>query len=228
MRHGGVGRSNSVATPSSSFVDGGVLDDGQLLAALGHGQFNTATQVQRLPLQGQRLGDQLGFRHFVVEQHQRRRWFVVIELCEEGRHHLRRLLRLGMRGIEGAVAVVAAAPDEEHLNAGATGNLVACDDVGILDGSRIDHAAALDIGQPANTIPQRGRAFEFKRFGGLLHLMGERLLHLPRFACQEAACLIDQLGIIRLAHPSDARGRAAFDLEQQARTGAVAEHAVIA
>src|SRR3546814_9902364 len=58
------------------------------------------------------------------------------------------------------------------------------------------------------------------------HLRTELGLYIGRLAREEGFRIVDQLGIIGLADPADARRRAALDLVEQARAVARLEEAV--
>ena len=111
----------------------------------------------------------------------------------------RRFLGLGVGREERAVAVVAAAADEEHLHAGLAGGLPGGDHVGVLQAGRVHHVVALHEGQRADAVAHRGGVLEFQRLGGLLHLGGEFLLHGAGLAGEERLRLADQLAVVRLA-----------------------------
>ena len=109
---------------------------------------------------------------------------------------------------------------------GMAGRLVDGDDVGILDGGRVDHPAALHVGQAADAVAGRGRALELHRLRGTLHLNRELLLHRARLARQEVARLPHQMVVGRLVDAVDAGSGAALDLVQQAGASAGGEHTV--
>ena len=127
--------------------------------------------------EGQRLGHQILFRQFVIDQQQRRRRLVVVKLGDEGAEHFRRFLGTGVQRKERAIAVVAAATHEEHLHAGLAGDLPGRDDVGVLQAGRVHHVVALHEGQCADPVADRGSAFELQRFRRVLHFAGQFLLH---------------------------------------------------
>ena len=96
-----------------SRVDLGVLDDGVFFATPRHVDFHLAAGFQR-----QRFGHQCLFRQFVIDQQTWRRRLVIVKLGDERAEHFRSVLAAGVRGKERAIAVVAAAANEEHLHAG--------------------------------------------------------------------------------------------------------------
>jgi hypothetical protein len=206
----------------------GVGDDGGFFAALRDGDFDTLSAAEAVGLDGQGFGDQGLFRQRVVEQDHRGRRLVVVELGDEGGEHLGRVLGLGVGGEEGAVAVVAAAADEEHLDAGLAGDLPGGDHVGIGQAGGVDDVGALDAGERADAVADGRRTLEFQGLGGGFHLRGQGLLHAAGFSGEEGFGLVDQGGVVLRADAFDAGGGAALDLVQQAGAGAVLEHRVAA
>ena len=99
-------------------------------------------------------------------------------------------LRIGRE--ERAVAVVAAAADEEHLHAGLPGDLPRGDHVGVGQAGRVHHVAALHEGQRPDAVAHRRGVLELQRLGRVLHFGGEFLLHGRRLAGQERLRLADQ------------------------------------
>ena len=98
---------------------------------------------------------------------------------------------------ERAVAVVAAAADEEHLHAGLPRGLPGGDDVGVGQAGGVHHVAALHEGQRPDPVAHRRRVLELQRLGRMLHFGGEFLLHGGRLAGQERLRLADQAAIVR-------------------------------
>src|ERR1019366_9063291 len=121
--------------------------------------------------------DQRLLEQGVADQYLRRRRLVVVELGDEGGEHLRGFLVAGVGGEEGAVAVVAAAADEEHLDAGLAGGAPGGDHVGVAQAGRIDHVTALHERQAADSVADGGGALECQGGGGGFHLGRQFLLH---------------------------------------------------
>ena len=197
--------------------------DGALLAPNRHMQRHTAAGLER-----QRLLDQLGFRHVMVQQHEGRRRLVIVELRQKRSQHGVQLRVAPMRGEEGAVAVVAPAADEENLDARLPADLVPGHDVGVVQAVGVDHGRPLHVREAADPVAQGGGAFELETLGGGLHLGRQRPLHVTGLATQKLPRLVDQVTVLLLRHAADAGGAAALDLVQQTRAAAVVEHRVLA
>ena len=187
----------------------GVQDDRALFATDGDGQGDAAAGLER-----QRLLHQRRFGDVVVQQHGWRRRFVVIELGQE-RHQHRVQIGVARMGREKrAVAVIAPAADEEDLHARLPADLMPGDDIGVHDAVRVDDGRTLDMRQAADPIAKGGGALELQALGRLLHLLGQRLLHVAGLAAQKRAGLIDQLPVLGFRDPADTGGAAALDLVQ--------------
>ena len=162
-----------------------------LLPALRHQDLDFATRFQT-----QRFGDERLFRDVGAEQNAGRRRLVVVELGDEGGEHLARLILSSMRGKKRAVAVVAAAANEENLNAGLPGILPGGHDIGVLQACRVDHVIALHEGQRADAVADRGGMLEFQVLRGMFHLGGQIALHVGGLALQESLGLTDKAAVI--------------------------------
>ena len=205
-------------------IGGGVLDGGALLAALGAVDLDLAPRLER-----ERIGQHRGLARVVADQHQRRRWQVVIELGEEGAEHLfGRLLGAGVGQEIGPVAVVAPAAEEEDLHAGLPGHLVQRDHIGIADAIEVDAVAALHMRQAPDAVAEARRALEFELLRRRLHLGRETPLDARRAAGEILLRLPHQRGVVVLADPLHAGRGAALDLEQQAGAGPAVEDGVAA
>ena len=174
-------------------VDFGVLDDGVLFAAPRHVDFHLAAGFE-----GQRLGHEILFRQFVIDQHQRRRRLVIVKLGDERAEHFGRFLGARVGREERAIAVVAAAAHEEHLHAGLAGDLPRGDDVGVLQAGRVHHVVALHERQRADAVADGGGALELQRLRRVLHFAGEFLLHDAGFAGEERLGLADEFAVLGL------------------------------
>jgi len=75
-------------------------------------------------------------------------------------------------------------------------------------------------------VAQGRGALEIERFGRAIHFLGELFLHRPALARQEGLGLPHQLCIVVPGDLAGAGGRAALDLEQQARPRPILEIAV--
>ena len=121
---------------------------------------------------------------------------------------------------------ILAAADEEGLDAHLPGLAGQREDVGVAEPLGMDRLAALDVGQRAQPVAVDRGQLEILRLGRLGHLLAELRLHPGRLAGEESLGVGDQLGIVGLVDPADARRRAAPDLVEQARPRAVGEEAV--
>jgi hypothetical protein len=151
---------------------------------------------------------------------------VVIELADEGGEHFGRVHRLVMARKIGPVAVVAAAPEEEDLDATRPALIVQGKGVGIRQAFDIDVLMRLDLGHRADPVAVQGRRLELHGVTGFLHAPGHGPLDRAALAGEKATCLVDQFRVSLLAHITDAGRGAAFDLVLQARPGAAVEHRV--
>ncbi len=202
-------------------VGGGVLHDVVFFAALGDEQFGAAAGFE-----AEGFGDEALFGEVLVEQDGARRGFVVVELDDEGGEDFGGVIGFGVAGEEAAIAVIAAAANEEHLDAALAGFLVQGDDIGVADGVRVDDGIALDVGEAADAVSQEGGAFEGKVLRGLFHFGGELALDGAGFAGEEGFRLADEFVVVGLADAADARGGAAADLVEQAGARAVGEDGI--
>ena len=124
------------------------------------------------------------------------------------------------------MAPILAAADEEGLDAHRPALAGEREDVGVAEPLGVDRLAALDVGQRAQPVAIDRGELEILRLGGLGHRLAEPRLHPGRLAGEEGLGVLDQLGIVRLVDPADARRRAAADLVEQAGPRAVGEKAV--
>ena len=113
----------------------------------------------------QRLGQQRLRGRAVAQQDQPRRAPLGVELAEERLEQLGRPGVLGVARIVGPVAVVAAAPVEEHLDAGLAAVLRERDHVGIVDRADVDALARGDVRQRLQPVADRRRLLEFEALG---------------------------------------------------------------
>ncbi len=111
----------------------------------------------------ERGGQQRALLDLVRQQHQARAGLVVVELRQEGAQHLGGVER-GVRLREvGAVAPVLAGAEEEHLDAALAALLVDGEDVGLLDGPRVDALVALHMAERGQPVAIDGGALEIER-----------------------------------------------------------------
>ena len=166
--------------------------------------------------QAERLGDQFLFGRFVADQDQAGGRLIVVELADEGSQHFRQFKVLVVAGKVRAVAIVAAAAEEEDLDAGAAAVLMAGDHVGVVDPLDIDVLVRLGGGQCPDTVAVAGGGLEVERFRRRLHLSGELRLDVAALARQEGPRL-RHLGLVFLRRDAaDAGRRTALDLVLQA------------
>ncbi len=214
----GVGEPQRQRLPG---VGDGVLDQLLLLASLRHRDLDPAAGPHRQRLRQQRLlGQRLG------QEQERRRLPLAVELGDERLNDLGQLAVPRVRGIVGAVAVVAPTPIEEDLDADLPAGTVGRDHVGVLDGRGVDALAALDVRQRLQAVAQHGRRLELQPVRGRRHLRLELLLDLARPPGQEGPHLGHETGIVGPLDAADAGGRAALDLVLQAGPAAALEDAV--
>ena len=93
----------------------------------------------------------------------------------------------------------------------------------VLDRLLVQHAR-----QRADLVPDLGRLLELQRLGARHHLRLQRIHQLLLLALQEALGVGDVARVVVGRDVVDARARAALDLVEQARPGAVGEHRVLA
>src|SRR5262249_10905074 len=126
----------------------------------------------------------------------------------------------------GAVAVVAAAAEEEHLDAGVPAGLVRGDHVGLVEAGDVDRLVRLDVGERAGAVAEARRRLGPEGLALRLHLPRQPLLHLTAASRQELARLADQRLVVRGADAADAGAGAALDLILQAGSRAAGIDAV--
>ena len=168
-----------------------------------------------------RLGRQL------VHQDQRRRRLVGIELGEEGGEHLGQRQVAVMAGEIGAIAEIAAAAEEEDLDAGMAAGLMGGDHIGVADALDIDVLMGLDHGERPQPVAQRGGAARNpgRRWPPASGSPSRACTSRLRPARKSRACS-HEAGVILQGDPPDAGRRAALDLIEQAGPGAAGEDAV--
>ena len=196
-------------------------DELQLLAPLGHRKLHPAARAPR-----EEVGHEVGVVHGMRQEDQPGRRLVVVELGEEGRHHLARLGARAGAGVVVAVAPVLIGADEEDLNAGLPALHVERDHVGLRHAGRVDALCRLHLRQRADAVAQRRGAFELHRLGGLGHLGRERRLDVGGLALQEPLGIGDEAGVVGFGDVADAGGGAALDLVEQAGARAAFEGGV--
>ena len=124
------------------------------------------------------------------------------------------------------MAPVLAAADEEGLDAHLPRLAGEREDVAVAQPLGVDGLRSLDVGERAQPVAVDGGELEIlllRRFG---HRLAEPCLDARRLAREEQLRVLDEVGIIFLRDPVDARGRAAADLVEQAGPLAVGEEAV--
>ncbi len=94
------------------------------------------------------------------------------------------------------------------------------EDVGFLDGLGGDIALRLDEGEGAEAVAEQGGALEIEVLGGLVHVLGEVILHGLGLAGEELAGLIDELVVVGDRDFAGAGAGAALDLVEHAGPGA--------
>ena len=177
-------------------------------------------------LDGERLAQQGGLGRHVADQDQRRRGLVGIELSHEAGHHPGRRQVPVMAGEIAAVAEIAAAAEEEDLDAGLAAVLMGRDHVGVCHAFDIDVLMRLDEGERLQPVAQGGRALEVQGFACRLHLCAQARLHIAALAREKILGQLDQAQIVRRRDPVHAGRRTALDLVEQAGSRTVGEDAV--
>ena len=120
-----------------------------------------------------------------------------VELAEERLEQLGRPGVLGMARIVGAIAVVAAAPIEEHLDAGLAAVLRQRDHVGIVDRADVDALARGDVRQRLQPVADRRRLLEVEALGRRLPSRAWSSARIGVAAAgQERPRLLDQGGVV--------------------------------
>ena len=163
----------------------------------------------------------------MAEQQFRRDVPAQVVLRQESRQHV---LLAGFRrvpGIEGGIAQVAPAADEEDLDAGVapvgrTGHDVQVAPL-VADVLLFLHAA-----QAGDLVADLGGLLVAQLGRDALHLFYPGVDHRPAPALEEHHRVVDIDGVFRGAHVADAGRGAALDLVLQAGPGAVPEEAVLA
>ena len=191
-----------------------------LLARLVHGRDSLATGgTQQLDRIGIHLvtGDQRGWgRHFQVV------------LCHESFQDVR---GLGVLHVRRKIRPVAQMPPIAHhrqVDAGLATLNRHCQDIHIPVVHRLHRLLVQDLGQGTDLVAQFSRLLELQSFGMGHHALLERLHHLLGVAAQKAGGALHIARIVLWTDLPHTRGRAALDLVQQARSGAVVEHRVLA
>ena len=202
-------------------VAGGVGDQLGLFAALRDQDLDLAAGAFR-----EHLGGQIGVLGRVGQQDLTRGRLVVVELHDEGLHHLVRAFGPAKARIEIAVAPALVAADEEDLHAGLPAFHVHRDDICLGHALGVDGLHRLHGGQRLDAVAQGCGAFVFHVLGGLGHLGFQVGLNGRGLALQKAFRVVYQRVVIGRADPTDAGAAAAFDLEQQAGARARFEGAV--
>ena len=168
-----------------------MLDEVLLLAALRNGDLDP-----RAVLLGERLGEQLVLLDVVAEQDQLRHRLVVVELCQERAEHGGAVEALvGAREI-GAVAPVLPGAEEEDLDDRLAALLVAGEEIGLLEGPRIDALRALDMGEGREAVAIDGGGLEIEPLGRLLHLARHLLANRLASSRQEGGRLVDEVRVV--------------------------------
>ena len=102
---------------------------------------------------------------------------VFVELRDEGFQYVGvGERRIGFRA-EGVVAPVLMRAEEEHLHAELARLVRNGEDIGFLDAARDGVAARLYEGEGGEAVAQEGRALEVERFGRLVHVGLQMVLH---------------------------------------------------
>ena len=176
------------------------------------------------------LGDErLEDAHFGRARCLRRR-LVLVAACRKRRGLDRDRVLDVLREVR-PIAQVAAAANHRQIDAGAAAVDLDREHVGVDDaaaGVVLDRLLVQHARQRADPVADLGRLLELQRLGALQHLGLERIHQLLLLALQEALGVGDVLGVVLDRDVVDARPRAALDLVQQARPGAVGEHRVLA
>ncbi len=165
----------------------------------------------------QRLLQNLAVLDLVRQQHEPRRRLVGIELRQEGIEHFARTEALvGARKI-GAIAPVLIGAEEEDFDAELSGLLGNGEDIGLLDGMRIDPLHALDVGERGDAVAQPRRALIVEHLGGLVHLVCQQIAHRAALAGKEGAGFVHQRRVICRIDLAGAGRGAALDLIKHGR-----------
>ncbi len=147
-----------------------------------------------------------------------RRFPLVIELRDKAFEQFARLNTLVMPGKEHMVTPVLPGPEKDDLHAALPCCLVQREQVGFVDRLRIDPLLQLDMGERANAVTQARGLLEVELRRRELHLLRKAVPNVIAPPLQEVSCLVHELPVFACPDLSDARGRAALDLEQKART----------
>ena len=126
---------------------------------------------------------------------------------------------------------MAAAAHHRQVDAGAAAVDLDREHVGVDDaaaGVVLDRLLVQHARQRADLVPDLGRLLELQRLGARHHLRLQRIHQLLLLALQEALGIDDVACVVVGRDVVDAGRRAALDLVEQARPGAVGEHRVLA
>ena len=150
-------------------------------------------------------------------QHQPRRRLIVVELRQECAQYFARVERAVGFGEIGAVAPVLPGAEEEDLDAAVAAGLMHGEDVGFLEGARIDALVRGNGGERGETIAIDRGAFEIERGRRRIHLRRHFLFHGLAAAGEEVVGLAHQFAIAGEIDFLRTRRRATLDLIEQAR-----------
>ena len=175
---------------------------------------------------GQRLFHQFPLGHLMADEDRGRRDARFIKLGDERPQHLLGS-QIGVVAREiGAVAVIATAPEEKHLDTAVAAGLVNGDNVGLVQTPHIDVLARLYLGQGADTVAIDRRRLIIRGFAGLLHGSRQTFLDVLAASREEVLGLGHQIGIGSRLDAAHAGSAAALDLIEQTGTAAAREHPV--
>ena len=124
---------------------------------------------------------------------------VVVELGEERPEHLRHVEIPVGAGEVGAVAPVLAGAEEEDLDAGGAALLVGGEDVGFLEGVRIDPLVRLDMRQRRQPVAVDRRRLEIEALGRRFHLGLDLGADGAAPPGEKRLRLVDQMAVVALA-----------------------------
>ena len=133
-----------------------------------------------------------------------------------------------VRGKIRPVAEVASAAHHGQVHAGLAALHLHGQDVHVLVRPGLHRLLVQDFGQRAHLVAQLGRLFELQPLGMLHHPRLEPLQHRLGLPVQESLGVVHVLPVVLRRDQVHARRRAALDLVQQARPGAIGEHGVLA
>ena len=197
-------------------IGGGLIDQFALLAALRRSHLHAFSRTRR-----QRSAQHVALVDILVQQHERRRRALVVELRDEGAEHFRlRHRAVGARKIR-AIAPVLAGAEEEDFDAELAGFLSDGEDVRLLHAARIDALRSLDRRQRRDAVAHACGALEVEFFRRLVHLARQKVAHGAALAGQKIMRLGDKLAVLDMRDFARARTRAALDLIEQTGPRAV-------